>query len=92
MRRPAGAGRGGDYARAMDPGSSAPAVARSIGLVLGLGVVLVLDRRRLDPGHLTGSDLVVDPASRRVLLLLAVLVVAVLLLSAAPSLLLAGPL
>ena len=41
--------------------------ARTLGLIATRPDAL--DRRRLDPGHLTGSGLVVDPLSRRVLLL-----------------------
>jgi 8-oxo-dGTP pyrophosphatase MutT (NUDIX family) len=58
------------HVRAVPPGDATREGFRARTLDLIATHPDALDRRRLDPGHLTGSGLVVDPASRRVLLLL----------------------
>ena len=59
-----------DHVRAIPPGDATREGFRARTLDLIATYPDALDRRRVDPGHLTGSGLVVDPASRRVLLLL----------------------
>ncbi len=59
-----------DHVRAIPPGDATREGFRARTLDLIATYPDALDRRRRDPGHLTGSGMVVDPASRRVLLLL----------------------